>query len=94
MFLGLGRVILCAKCFLFRALADECIHGPGMAIPHVSAAPFCTVGKVNGAKNSSGAAWRHFMCPSNHFKRRNWDTAIILENPSRTGLSRPEFYGF
>jgi hypothetical protein len=24
----------------------------------------------------------------------NWDTAIILKNPSRIGLSRPEFYGF
>ena len=94
MFLGLGRVILCAKCFPFSALADGCIHGPGTAIPHVPAAPFCTVGKVNGAKNSSGATWRHFMCPSNHCKIRNWDTAIILKNPSRIGLSRPEFYGF
>ena len=94
MFLGLGRVILCAKCFPFRALADGCTRAPGTAIPHVPAAPFCTVGKVNGPKNSSGAAWRHFMCPSNHCKRRNWDTAIILKNPSRIGLSRPEFYGF
>jgi hypothetical protein len=54
MFLGLGRVILCAKCFPFRALADGCMRAPGTAIPHVPAAPFCAVGKLNGAKKSSG----------------------------------------
>ena len=50
MFLGLGRVILCAKCFPFRALADGCTRAPGTAILHVPAAPFCAVGKANGAK--------------------------------------------
>ena len=94
MFLGLGRIILCAKCFPFRALADGCTRAPGTAIPHVPAAPFCAVGKANGAKKSSGALWRHFMCPSDHYKSQIRDTAIILENPSRTGLSCPKFYGF
>ena len=52
MFLGLGHVILCARCFLIRALADGCTRAPGTAIPHAPAAPFCAVGKLNGAKKN------------------------------------------
>ena len=62
MFLGLGRVILCAKCFPFRALADGCTRAPGTAIPHVPAAPFCAVGKLNGAKKNRAEPRGVILC--------------------------------
>ena len=65
--------------------------GVDLRVPPPRVSP---VVKVNEVRKPRGFAWRHFMCPSNHRKSRIRDTAIILENPSRTGLSRPELYGF
>ena len=51
MFLGLGRVILCAKCFPFSALADGCTRAPGTAIPHVRRPRFAQLAKQTEPKN-------------------------------------------
>ena len=67
---------------------------PGTATPHVPGAPFWPDGNMNEVRKYRGAAWRHFMCPSNYYICQNWDTANILEKTSRKGLLRPEFYGF